>query len=434
MMRPRARAAASIVLGVAIMVSPFVVPDAHAQDTLIGYLGLADSDGVSQTGGEPTSQGYPQAQSKTAHTFSSIDTGPNGLALASTQWPGELVGNAGSLAQVFGAPEEAGAANYPVRAEASTAGPSEAASEPGMRAKVEGTLAEATATSEGFDGAGSEFLTFGDVQTVSRSEVIEGEVVVTATATVTDIEIGGIITIDSVQTTAIARSDGTDGSNSGGATVSGLEIAGQPARVDEDGVHAGESSSDNPADAVAQAVIDQVLSNFADAFVVEMYMSSPSIRDEGAIQEYRSGALVVTMQVGDPQTGQGGDGVMAIGGSNAYVQAATGTPFSTPTTLVVPPVTSPPTDTTPSFEPVPDTSGGADLGSTETPTTTEAPAEVAAPILQTVPIVDRFGGLGFAMPFLVLLGGLLAGRGLHRFHAAVVRPGAAGGCLIDGEP
>ena len=430
----RVRAGASVVAGLALMVCPFVLPEAHAQDSLIGYLGLADSDGIAQTGGEPTSQGYPQAQSKTAHTFSSIDTGPNGLALASTQWPGELVGNAGSLAQVFGAPEQAGAANYPVRAEASTAGPAEA-SQPGMHARVEGPLAEATASSEGFDGAGSEFLTFGDVQTVSRSEVIDGEVVVTATAVVTDIEIGGVITIDSVQTTAIARSDGADGSNSGAATVSGLEIAGQPARVDEDGVHAGSSRSDNPADAVAQAVIDQVLSNFADAFVVEMYMSSPSTRDEGPIQEYRSGALIITMQVGDPDAGQGGDGVMAIGGSNAYVQAATGTPFETPTSLVVPPPTEPVAPTSPSFEPAPDTGGSPDLGVPETPSTTDAPVDVAAPpILDTVPIVDRFGGLGFAMPFFLLLGGLLAGRGLHRFHAAVVRPGAGGGCLIDGEP
>ena len=429
----RARAGASVLAGVALMAAPFLVPDAHAQDSLIGYLGLADSDGIAQTGGAPTSQGYPQAQSKTAHTFSSIDTGPNGLALASTQWPGELAGNVGSLAQVFGAPEEAGAANYPVRAEASTAGPAEA-SQPGMRARVEGAVAEATASSEGFDGAGSELLTFGDVQTVSRSEVVEGEVVVTSTATVTDIEIGGVITIDSVQTTAIARSDGAEGANNGSATVSGLEVAGQPARVDEDGVHAGSSSSDNPADAVAQAVIDQVLSNFADAFVVEMYMSKPSVRDEGPIQEYRSGALIVTMQVGDPEAGEGGDGVMAIGGSNAYAQAATGTPFAPPTSVAVPP----PPDLAPPSEPTfaaPDLDTGSDVPLPESPTTTEAPTEVAAPpILETVPIVDRFGGLGFAMPFLVLLGGILAGRGLHRFHAAVVRPGGAGGCLIDGAP
>ena len=427
----RRRSGLLVLVGVAMMATPFLLPEAHAQDELIGYLGLADSDGIAQTGGAPTSQGYPQAQSKTAHTYSSLDTGPNGLALASTQWPGELAGNAGSLAQVFGAPEEAGAANYPVRAEASTVGPAES-SQPGMYARVEGPVAEAKATGDGFDGAGSELITFGDVETVSRSELIDGEMVVTATATVTDIVIGGVITIDSVQTTAIARSDGTEGSNGGSATVSGLEVAGQPARVDQDGVHAGDGSSDNPADAVAQAVIDQVLSNFAEAFVVEMYMSSPSTRDEGPIQEHRSGSLVITMQVGDPAAGEGGDGVFAIGGSNAYAQAASGTPFAPPASLAPPPAVATPPPPAPPV--VADSSPAAPVPDTTAAPTTTPPTEVAAPpVLSTAPIVDRFSGLGFVMPLFLLLGGLLAGRGLHRFHAAVVSPHHASGCIIEGE-
>ena len=141
---PRTRAALMVLVGAVLVVGPFVVPSSAQQEELIGYLGVADSDAVTQTGGDPSNQGYPQVQSKTAHTYSSLDTGENGLALSSSQWPGEFVGNAGSLLQVFGAPAEAGALNYPVRAEASTAGPSES-SDLGMTARVDGPLAEAIA-------------------------------------------------------------------------------------------------------------------------------------------------------------------------------------------------------------------------------------------------------------------------------------------------
>lgn len=434
----RARAAAMIAVGAALVAAPFI-PTASAQDVeFIGYLGLADSDAVTQTGGDPSQLGYPQVQAKTAHTFSSLDTGANGLALASTQWPGELAGNAGGLAQVFGAPEESAVLNYPVRAEASTVGPAES-SQPGMIARVQGPLAEAIATSGGFDGGGSEFLSFGDARTVSRSELVDGVLVVTATAVVTDIDIGGAITIDSVETVAIARSDGTGGSREGRAVVSGLEIAGQPARVDEDGVHAGDDGSDNPADAVSQVVIDQVLSNFEQAFQVRMFMSAPRERDDGAIQEYRSGSLVIDLVAGDPQAGQGGDGTLAIGGSNAYAQATAGTPFSaTPAAAPASVATddaAPPPDPPAApelFEPSP----VVDSIASPAPVATSDPSgfETAAPaVLESIPIVDRFSGLGFTMPLFLLVGGLLAGRGLIRFHTAVSRPRAAA-CLIDGEP
>ncbi|WP_436795846.1 hypothetical protein [Actinospongicola halichondriae] len=431
---PRTRAAITTAVGLVLVIGPFVGPSSAQQEELIGYLGLGDSDAVTQTGGDPTQAGYPQAQSKTAHTYSSLDTGANGLALASSEWPGELVGNAGSLAQVFGAPEEAGVLNYPVRAEASTAGPPEA-SGPGMAARVDGPLAEAVATSGGFTGEGSEFLTFGEVRSVSRSELVDGVLVVTASATVTDIDIGGVITIDSVRTTSIARTDGTTGSNEGSTAVSGLAVAGQPARVDENGIHAGDGTTENPADAIAQTVIDDVLSNFAEAFEIEVYLSKPRSTDGGTIQEYRSGALVVNLVLGDPEAGQGGDGVLAIGGSNAYAQATSGLPF---TATPLPPATATPFGTPVAPDPAPFDTGAVDFSPTDfAPTPSATIADVAdvlapAPVLDTQLIVDRFSGVGFVMPIIVLLGALVAGRGLRRFHEAVTEPTAAA-CLIDGE-
>ncbi len=434
----RARAAAMVAAGSVLVIGPFVVPSSAQEQGLIGYLGVADSDVVAQTGGDPSAQGYPQVQAKTAHTFTSLDTGENGRALASSQWPGEFVGNAGSLLQVFGAPEEAGALNYPVRAEASTVGPA-AASQPGMTARVEGPVAEAIATSGDFDGDGSDFFTFGDIRSVSRSELIDRTLVVTATAIIADIDIGGVIAIDSVETTAIARTDGSSGSNEGTTVVSGLEIAGLPARVDENGVRAGDGTTENPADAVAQTVIDDALSNFADAFEVTVFLSKPRSTDDGNLQEHRSGSLVIDFTAGDPEAGQGGDGVIALGGSNAYAQATSGVPFAAtplPTPVAAPFDPSSGSSPTQTSERGPSRSSG---GSEATAPTSSVVAVVndetaAAPILETAPIVARFGGLGFLMPIIVVLGGLIAGRGLHRFHAAVNAPGAPD-CIIDGgEP
>ena len=127
--RLRLRAAVLLSAGMAIIAAPFWLHPAEAQTGFVGYTFLADSDGIDQTGGSPGSQGYPQQANETAHTTARIDTGPNGQALASSQWPGDFVGNFGSLAQVFGAPPEAGQANYPVRAEASSSGQQQATSE-----------------------------------------------------------------------------------------------------------------------------------------------------------------------------------------------------------------------------------------------------------------------------------------------------------------
>lgn len=431
----RARGALMTAAGLSLVVGPFVVPSSAQEEELIGYLGLADSDAITQTGGDPSQAGYPQVQAKLAHTYSSFDTGANGLALASSAWPGEFVGNLGSLAQVFGAPAEAGVLNYPVRAEASTAGPAEA-SGPGMDARVDGAVAEAVATSGAYDGEGSAFLTYGDVRSVSRSELVDGVLVVTASSTVSDVSIGGVITIDAVHTTAIARSDGATGSNDGSTSVTGLEVGGQPARVDEHGVHAGDGSTENPADAVAQTVIDDVLSNFAEAFEVEVYLSKPRSTDDGSLQEYRSGALVVSLVAGDPDAGQGGDGVLAVGGSNAYAQATSGVPF---TAIPLPPISAVPFEASTGTA-VPDGGGWSPTDSVTPDLDPPSPAPAghtperlaSAPVLDSVPIVDRFSGLGFAMSSVVLLGALLAGRGLGRFHAAVTESSPAA-CLIDGE-
>jgi hypothetical protein len=161
-----------------------------------------------------------------------------------------------------------------------------------------------------------------------------------------------------------------------------------------------------------------------------MRTTSAFTRSEGALQEYRSGALVITVIAGDP-SGDGGIGTFVMGGSNALVSASPDSGSGVPEAAV----------------------GGTDVGSFDTPTGTPladvpipaggAPAPTAAPAptgdgsstaSPNLGLVSRFSGLGFVMPFFVLLGSLLIGRGLHVLHSTLVNAPLTTACIAEREP
>jgi hypothetical protein len=47
--------------------------------------------------------------------------------------------------------------------------------------------------------------------------------------------------------------------------------------------------------------------------------------------------------------------------------------------------------------------------------------------------VSRFRGIGFVMPFFVLLGSAAIGRGLHVLHGTLVNAPASAACLAEQE-
>jgi hypothetical protein len=147
------------------------------------------------------------------------------------------------------------------------------------------------------------------------------------------------------------------------------------------------------------------------------------------LQEYRSGALVITVTLGDP-SGDGGVGTFVMGGSNALVSASPDSLSGLPDAVVG--ATDLGSFDTPAVSPlaeVPIPSGGPAATSAPTPApTSEEPA--AAP---TLGLVSRFGGLGFVMPFFVLLGSLAIGRGLHVLHGTLVNAPASTACIAEQE-
>jgi hypothetical protein len=151
-------------------------------------------------------------------------------------------------------------ANYPVKAEA-RAGSTPDASYTGFPGAVMTAHAdEANVSAEGSVQKAEQpgQATFGNTRSHTES-VLSGKLGrATATSSAQDIDLGGVVKIKSVTSTATAQTDGVKAAGSGGTVVQGMTIADQPAYVDEHGVHIGEQGQ--PANAVASEVANQALS------------------------------------------------------------------------------------------------------------------------------------------------------------------------------
>lgn len=421
-------AAALIALGGAMLVGPLtfgIVTARAAAPTFTGFNFDATASSVYMTGGSPASQSYPQVQGHLPHAATSLSTGPAGHALASLAWPGALVGNAGTLAAFLGAPDDAKQADYRVRAEAFSSGPTESTMEPGMHAKALGNLAEATGRVQEF---ATPAFTVDDAQTFSRNELGAADGTSTASAIVSGLSLAdGVVTIKSVTTTAVAATDGVRGDASGSTIVKGLVVGGQPATVDERGVHFGDQSNPNPADAVAQAVGDNVLTNIG----MTMYLVKPQSRTEGGLASYRSGSLVIEWDVFDQHQGIG---VLMIGGATAFADASPASDVTLPT---LPPVTSAPLE--PSLTVPPAVGGiattppslGGELSTPPPASTGGGDEQAAGPTSFAAEPASYFKGISPGMVILALAGAGMIGAGFRRLQDGVLDI-VEGECPLEG--
>lgn len=292
------------------------VTGAVAQEggTVVTGLGaVAASDGMGQTAGDPNADPYPVAKGDIAHTEATMATGPTGYALASTAWPGPLAANAGSLAVLLGAPDEAGNANYGGRAEAFSGGPNDAEA-PGMIAHAKDGEAEAIAGAQDFESAQGQ--TTGDVRTRSYTSFLDREVRSTSTCTASDLGFaGGAVSIGSVRTEAHAVTNGAASDAGGRTVVSGTKIGGQDAEVDENGVRF--------TDPATAPIGEQVLSNFG----IDMYVAQPRHEVGPSSARHQAGSLVVIWD--PPETDYGW--IYEVCGSNAIVEIRLGEGFTSTT-------------------------------------------------------------------------------------------------------
>lgn len=263
--------------------------------------------------------GVPMVQSQ-------LQSGPVGYGLSTVAWPGPLAANGGTLllvVQPSTPPAVANEANYPLRAESRTGqNPPES-----HNSDVAGTDLTTTATNDAvtadavINKAAGIPGTFGPTTAHSGTKTGDDGGLAEATSFVQDINIGdGVIKIESVRSSATARTDGSTATGDAKTVVNGMTIGGQPAYIDQDGVRIG--TQGQPANAVVNQIAQQALSSSGFKIAV----STPQKEINGAAATVTAGTLVISQGEGDTLstisfggasasvTGQGGDSSSLLGG------------------------------------------------------------------------------------------------------------------------
>ena len=246
-----------------------------------------------------------------------LANGPIGYALASVVWPGPLASNAGSLILVLQptAPPQVTALNNPIRAEARTGqNPPTTTNNntPGtsMVATATPDLVEALATVNNSSGGGS----FGPSHTHAVTNLAGSSAKAASDSLVQNVSLaGGVVKIDSVASVAEATTDGTKSGGDAHTTVHGMTIGGQPATIDDKGLHIG--SQDQPANAAANQIAQQALGKSGTSIT----LSQPDKETKDATTSVTAGSLVVSWN-----TGSGSIFTVTLGGAEATVTAAPG--------------------------------------------------------------------------------------------------------------
>lgn len=338
---------------------------------------------TSQCGGEPASTGG--CEGVVPEAVSTLRNGPVGYGLAAVVWPGTLAGNLGSLIIVAGGdqvPPEARQLNSPIRAEART-GNGDALVEntdyPGARMAAQATATKVTASATVSDDTALPVGTAGQSSGTSTTQLTGPTAAVAeARSHVKDVSLAGVVTFDSVTSTARATTDGTKADATGSTSTTGAEIAGVPVTIDERGVTVDSTSS--PANTAATAIVNSAIA----AAGMTIAVSEPTKVVDGGTVSYDAGSLVFVWEQ------QPGMRLTAIlGGARVTASAAPGFSVELPpggttggttgtTTGVVPPPT-----TGTAVAPPPAVPG------TTTPVVPQPAQPVAAPVL---PVADGLAG------------------------------------------
>lgn len=404
------------------------------------YTTVAHAPVLQITEDEPTSQFHPEGEGDYGYTI--VTANPSSQsAMAANVWPGSAAGNAGTLVEVLGGPNQAGVLNDPAQASAGTGTtPSQTISAPSgttMTASVQPsgpndqhTTATSSSGGGGLGGQG----TIGSSTSTStidfRSDT--GLLTVLAESTAQRVDIAGVVKIGSITSTASGvAADGGTPKLTGATDVHDMTIAGEPAYVDGSGVHMG--TPGKPAGPAEMEAVDAALA----ASGMQIYSSTPTTINVGGSYYYTSASIIFYwLPPGSHNTFTmtlGGSGVGVSDGQNPSF-VFTPPPF-TPTTLgstppaVTPPVTTPVVSSAKVNVPTgsPARVQTPVVAGTPVPSGSSVKLDLPAPpTASLVPASARLpGGIGIGWIILAAAAGLLAAATTTRVPALLTRQAAA---------
>jgi hypothetical protein len=426
----RSRRAGVLLLAVGSLMVAASATVAVAQtggDSQLGFFDVtADATGVGASFGDPTSQPYPVATGFVPNSLAQLSAGPSGQAQSSILWPGPLIGNAGSLANVIGTPlppEVVSNLNYPVvaRASASGGGRDEKSLGP-MKATVDGKTSTASTALTDVNAPG--VISAARVLTESVSALEDDKVTSTATSELEGVDVGGVIRFGRVRTVAKGTTDGVRATTEQHVEVTGAFVNGQAATVDDKGLHVGGQTV--PAGDVTGGA-KPVLSPFG----VSAYVTKP-VEDasNGGAGHITSGSVVVVWSPPPPpdqfpdQLKSKSYTVVVLGGSSVKVSGTTGSAVGeNPADDFFSPAAPEGVLPTPSFSPpadsgalaLPQQSGA--VPAVGSPAQAGVPFESATPLQDAAAVSDR---VPFGWVLIGILGACLMGTGLQAIRQRAI--------------
>lgn len=231
-----------------------------------GYQGSAAASGLSALyspkgllpTAPPVDLGVPDA-------LATVASGPTTFARAAAADPGDLLANPDALLSLGSEDWQPGTIPpYPYRATASSATgqpTSESSPAPGLdaRAQADAAGSRAQATMPGL--AAPAIATAGSMSAVASTEVSDSQVVVRSRTEISDFDLLGVLTVESLVTDLVATADAATTTMEGGTTVTGATLLGQPVTIDADGVRLADGAPAAALPAVLGGDLNDVLAS-----------------------------------------------------------------------------------------------------------------------------------------------------------------------------
>jgi len=450
--RARSRRAGILLLAVGALMVVSSATAAIAQsgsdsDSGVGFFDVTgEATGIGATFGDPTSQPYPVAAGLAPNALAQLAAGPSGQAQASVLWPGPLLGNAGSLANVIGTPlppEVVANLNDPVVARANAAGGGRDDKSGGpMHAGVGGKSSTATVGLTDFNAPG--VVSAARVVTESVSALDGSKATSTATSELEGLNIGGVLKIGRVRTVASGSTDGVRAATTHEVEVTGATVNGQAATIDEAGLHFGGQT-------IPAGPITEGAKPATDPFGLHAYLTKPVEESANAgTGLVMSGAVVVVWEPPPPpdqfpdQAKSPSKWVVVLGGSTVHVSATPGNEVpaaASPGDFFAP---SAPESVlpTPSFSPSAESGGTVDASTATDAGLSVAPASgggrgsarpgFSSPAFQDAAAVsDR---VPFGWVLIGIIGACLMATGLQTIRQrAIAAAGSTTRCPLEGS-